>query len=271
MRGLGGVCGAGRLFVQAALVVLSVAFSAAADDDEPPPPLRIVVFGDSQAAGLARGLQRVLVEDSRYRVLDRTHSGAALVHPEREWLDPVARFTAREAADIAVVMLGANDRLDMRDERGVYLHFGDDDWRQAYAARIDKILTLLTAAKLKVVWCGNPIARSATYTEDMAYINDIYAAEAARFGAQFVSLWTALADEQGHYEAYGKDRAGVTRRLRADDGIHFTAVGYDLIADKIISLFPAAAANTDAKPVVDGNVNANTDAHNTDGHNAAAQ
>ena len=95
----------------------------------------------------------------------------------------------------------------------------------------------------------------------MAYINDIYAAEAARFGAQFVSLWTALADEQGHYEAYGKDRGGVTRRLRADDGIHFTAAGYELIAEKLVTLFsapapapaaipaavPAAAAAADAK------------------------
>ncbi len=271
MRGLGGVCGVGRLFAQAAIVVLSLVFAAAAAAEEPPPPLRIVVFGDSQAAGLARGLQRILVEDSRYRVLDRTHSGAALVHAEHEWLDPVVRFTAREQADIAVVMLGANDRLDLRDERGGYLHFGDDGWRQAYAARIDKILTLLAAAKLKVVWCGNPIARSATYTEDMAYINEIYAAEAARFGAQFVSLWTTLADEQGHYEAYGKDRAGVTRRLRADDGIHFTAIGYDLIAEKVVSLFSAAPATTDGNPGVKANVNANSDGHNSDTHNPNVQ
>ncbi len=94
-----------------------------------------------------------------------------------------------------------------------------------------------------MIWCGNPIARSATYTEDMGYINEIYAAEAARFGAQFVPLWSAIADDQGRYAAYGKDRDGTTQRLRADDGIHFTAAGYELIADKIVGLFSAAAAN----------------------------
>jgi hypothetical protein len=43
--------------------------------------------------------------------------------------------------------------------------------------------------------------------------------------------------------AYGKDRDGVTGRLRADDGIHFTAAGYELIAQKIIGTLGSAAAN----------------------------
>ena len=38
--------------------------------------------------------------------------------------------------------------------------------------------------------------------------------------------------------AYGKDRDGVTQRLRNDDGIHFTAAGYELIADKIVDALP---------------------------------
>ena len=244
MGGYGRLCGAGRLIAAGAIVLISLCCAAARADDAPQ-PTTIVVFGDSQAAGLARGLQRVLVEDPHYRVINRTHAGAALVHDQREWLLPVERFTANEKADIAVVMLGANDRLDLRGEHG-YLHFGDDDWQQAYAARVDQILTLLTAAKLRVIWCGNPIARSADYSDGMSYINDIFAEEAARYGAQFVSLWNVVADEQGRYEAYGKDRDGVTARMRADDGIHFTAAGYEVIAEKIIGLLSTSAAATNA-------------------------
>jgi hypothetical protein len=227
----------------AGLVVLLSLAVIPARADEPASPTTIVVFGDSQAQGLAGGLQRILIEDPNHRVLNRTHPGAALVHGESEWLAPIERFTSRERADIAVVMFGANDRLDLRDERHVYLHFRTDDWREAYAARTDKILTLLTGAGLKVIWCGNPIARSPTYSADMSYINDIYAEETARFGAQFVPLWTVIADDQGGYAAYGKDRDGTTQRLRADDGIHLTAAGYELIAEKIVGLFSAAAAN----------------------------
>jgi hypothetical protein len=241
---------AGRRIAAAAVVLMSFWCLAAwwlaapARADDTPERTTIVVFGDSQAAGLARGLQRVLVEDPHYRVINRTHAGAALVHDEREWLQPVERFTANEKADIAVVMLGANDRLDLRSEHGGYVHFGDDDWQQAYAARADKILALLTAGKMRVIWCGNPIARSADYSDDMSYINDIFAEETVRYGGQFVSLWTVVADEQGHYAAYGKDRGGVTTRMRADDGIHFTAAGYEMIAEKIVGLLSTSASAT---------------------------
>ncbi len=74
-------------------MVVLLAFAAiSAYADEPASPTTIVVFGDSQAQGLAGGLQRVLVEDPRYRVLNRTHPGAALVHGESEWLAPIERF-----------------------------------------------------------------------------------------------------------------------------------------------------------------------------------
>ena len=231
-------------FLALAFLVAGVACGwAGARADEPEGRSAIVVFGDSQAQGLAGGLQRVLLEDPHYRVLNRTHPGAALVHGENEWLRPVERFTANEKADIAVVMFGANDRLDLRGDDGEYLRFRTDEWRAAYAARADKILALLASAGLRVIWCGNPIARSEIYSNDMSYINDIYDAEVTRFGGQFVSLWTVVADDQGRYSAYGKDRDGTTERLRADDGIHFTAAGYELIAEKIAGLLTRAAAN----------------------------
>ena len=211
---------------------------APAQEQQGPPT--IVVFGDSQAAGLARGLQRVVAEDPRFRVLNRTHAGASLVHDEHEWLAPVAEFAEREKADIAVVMFGANDRLDMREGRAT-LRFRSEEWRAEYTARIDQILDRLAAAGLRVLWLGNPIARSERYSEDMSYINELYAEAIARHGFQFMPLWTVIADESGNYTAYGKDRAGVTQRLRGVDGIHFTAAGYELIAEKIVGQLAAPA------------------------------
>jgi hypothetical protein len=207
----------------------------------------IVVFGDSQAAGLARGLQRVLAEDPRFRVLNRTHAGASLVHDEGEWLAPVAQFAAREKADIAIVMFGANDRIDMREGRAT-LRFRSEEWRAEYAARIDRVLDRLAAARLRVLWLGNPIARSERYTEDMSYINELYADAAARHGFQFVPLWTVVADADGNYTAYGKDRTGVTQRLRGVDGIHFTAAGYELIAEKLVNRLATPPTKADTLP-----------------------
>jgi hypothetical protein len=225
----------------AALVLISMSVAAARADDDPSLK-RVVVFGDSQAQGVAGGLQRVLIDDPRYKVVNRTHPGAALVHSDSEWMAPIQGFVDKDKAQVAVVMFGANDRLDLRED-GKYIHFRTDDWREAYTKRVDRILTALTAAHLKIVWCGNPIARSAQYSADMVYINDIFSGEVAHFGGEFLPLWTVIADNQGQFTAYGPDRGGVTERLRNDDGIHFTAAGYELIAERVISVLPQLQAN----------------------------
>ena len=80
------------------------------------------------------------------------------VHGENEWLRPVQNFVDKEKAEIAVVMFGANDRIDMRDDKLGYLHFRTDIWRDTYAKRTDRILDAMVGAGLKIIWCGNPIA-----------------------------------------------------------------------------------------------------------------
>ena len=230
--------GRAAAFVALAWIVL-IESSGPAGAQQASERLTIVVFGDSQGRGVAEGLQRVLVDNPRLKVLNRTHPGAAFVHAEAEWITPIRKFLAQEKADLAVVMFGANDRLDMKaDESAAYLHFKSAAWREEYARRTDMVLKSLTDGGLKVIWCGNPIARSETYSSDMNYINQIFAERAELFGATFLPLREVAAGEGGKYAAYGKDLEGVTRRLRADDGIHFTAAGYELIADRIAGLIP---------------------------------
>jgi len=232
-----------RLVGVAAVFILGVGIAGAYADDDDASVRRVVVFGDSQAQGVAGGLQRVLLDDPRYKVLNHSHPGAALVHADSEWLAPIQSFLDKDKADVAVVMFGANDRLDMRDDDGKYVHFRTDEWRADYAKRVDRILTALVGAHLKIVWCGNPIARSPQYSADMSYINDIFAGEVAHFGGEYLPLWTVIADNQGQFTAYGPDRSGQTERLRNDDGIHFTAAGYELIAERVISVLPQLQAN----------------------------
>ncbi len=251
MRGLRRLIGLPWLcaVVPALLVLLNVMAVARADDaPAAAEALQVAVFGDSQAQGIAGGLQRVLLGDPRFRILNRTHPGASLIHAESEWLGPVDHFiAAHDKADVAVVMFGANDRLDMRDPKLGYLHFESDEWRDAYAAKVDRILTALTGAHLKIIWCGNPIAKSATYSSDMSYINGIFEEEVPKYGGTFFPLWSVIADDKGEFAAYGKDRNGTTERLRGDDGIHFTAAGYEVIADKLIPLLPQLQATAAAQ------------------------
>jgi hypothetical protein len=102
----------------------------------------------------------------RLCLINRTHPGVSLAHPEIEWLPPLQHFVETEKADIAIVMFGGNDRIDMRDAAGRYLRFGTDAWRDVYTERVERLFKILATAGLKVTWCGNPIARSAKYSTD---------------------------------------------------------------------------------------------------------
>jgi len=141
------LCGAGRPIVRAAVLVLFFVLScgSGAPRSRTAAPYRRV--RDSQAQGLAGGLARVLIEDPRYRVLNRTHPGAALVHGENEWLQPVQRFTG---ARRPISRSSCSRQRPARPARsGASVRFRTDEWRAAYAARANKILTLLTTAGLR--------------------------------------------------------------------------------------------------------------------------
>jgi uncharacterized protein len=141
----------------------------------------------------------------------------------------------------------------MREGRAT-LRFRSEAWRAEYTARIDRILDRLASAGLRVLWLGNPIARSERYSDDMSYINEVYAEAIARHGFQFVPLWTVVADEDGNYTAYGKDRTGVTQRLRGVDGIHFTSAGYELIAEQLVGQLAAPPAKAEVPAKADAPV-----------------
>ena len=61
---------------------------------------------------------------------------------------------------------------------------------------------------------------------DAEAMNDLFREKAFINGAKFVDTWNGFTDESGRYSAYGPDMAGQVKRLRADDGVHFTARGY---------------------------------------------
>ena len=81
-----------------------------------------------------------------------------------------------------------------------------------------------------MVWVGHPQVRDPVFNADMAMLNGIFAQNAPKAGAEFVPVWTVFAGADGAYDAYGKGTDGETTRLRADDGVHLTRGGYDVLA-----------------------------------------
>ena len=219
------------LLAAAACAVVGIPHSQAAETLS-----RVLVVGDSQAQGLAGGLQRILLRDREWRVIDRSHISTGLYSAVKfDWPAAAPGIADKERGAVAVVMFGANDRPNIRS-KGAIDPQRVDTWTAPYCAHIRAVATGLKRSCSGVVWVGHPIVRDPVYAEDMAFLNSLYEAEAIAVGARWFPSWPLFADKDGQYTAHGKALDGHTERLRADDGVHLTAAGYDVLANALMPL-----------------------------------
>ncbi|MEQ9143377.1 MAG: SGNH family hydrolase [Parvibaculaceae bacterium] len=202
--------------------------------------MNVVVLGDSLGDGLWAGLYRELKADGRFNLIKRSKVSTGFVRKDYfDWNAEVENVLAEEQVDIAVVLMGTNDRQVLVDDDGRRYSLRSPGWEAAYKARVDRFTKSLTDRGVLVYWVGLPVMRSPRFGRDMQYFNTIYAERAAANGIPFIPTWNDIADESGAYSAYGSDTNGRHRLLRADDGIHFTLSGYrvlaSLVADDLVN------------------------------------
>lgn len=187
---------------------------------------RIVVLGDSLADGLWEGLYRAFDEDATIDFIKRSKSGTGLARDDRyDWDAELDKILKEESYQVAVVMFGANDRQAIKHD-GKWLKVGTEEWRQVYGAQVEKFIKKLRAANVATYWVGLPVMRSPDQTSDAEQLNEVYREKAFINGAKYIDTFGGFVDESGRYSAYGPDMSGQSKRLRADDGVHFTMRGY---------------------------------------------
>ena len=191
---------------------------------------RILVFGDSQAQGLAGGLLRLYRADKLHRVIDKTKISTGLIpRANYDWPVQAANLARTEKVEVAIVMFGANDRPAIR-VHGQISQDLQDNFIQTYGDRVAGIAQAFKTANIPLIWVGHPMVRDAVFNEDMEMLDDIFADRVPNEGATYLSLWDVFKGEDGKFNAYGKGVDGQTTKLRADDGVHMTPAGYDVIA-----------------------------------------
>lgn len=217
--------------VLACCCLLTATPGPATADDAPPRKLTIAVMGDSIADGIWAGLYRMLARDKRYVVLReaKNSSGFTLT----DWLQPLDAVMQKQP-DAVVMLIGANDRqsLVVRDKPRSL--FRSKDWEEGYTARVRAFMDKLVEHNVPTVWVGLPIMRSDQANEESLYLNSIYSKQAEEAGVLYLPIWKLTADDDGKYAAYGNDLHGEKHLLRANDGVHFTDAGYEVVADAIL-------------------------------------
>ena len=187
---------------------------------------RVVVLGDSLGDGLWSGLYRAFEEDSNLEIVKRSKVSTGFTRTDYyDWNAALADILKTETYQVAVVMFGANDSQAIRNGKD-WLKPGTDGWREAYGQRVEAFIKKLRAANLAVYWVGLPVMRSPNQSESAEIMNEVFREKAFINGAKFIDTWNGFTDEAGRYSAYGPDMTGQVKRLRADDGVHFTMRGY---------------------------------------------
>lgn len=229
------------LFLFAGLIPLSALAAAESNGGasgsatENSGPYQIVVFGDSMADGVWTGVYRQLRGNDRFEVSRHTRVASGLSRPDfYDWPESLRDYIAGNQVDIAIISLGLNDTQPIFHD-GRWDHaFGTEEWDALYIERVADFMRIFDEAGIPAFWVGLPTVRSGAYAEKVAHINAIYDAQAEQHDVVYVSTRQVTAGEDGDYSAYLRDEDGRTRRVRADDGIHFTTPGYDMLASHLL-------------------------------------
>jgi lysophospholipase L1-like esterase len=196
---------------------------------EPFPPgdrYRVLVIGDSLADGLWSGLFRAFQEDANMEVINKSKPSSGFVRVDSyDWTKELDDILKDGNYQIVVVMFGANDNQAIKSGKE-YIKPGTDQWDELYGQRVEAFVKKLRGKGLAVYWTGLPIMRSPDDSDDAEALNDIYREKSFINGAKFIDTWSGFTDESGRYSAVGPDMSGQIRRLRDDDGVHFTSRGY---------------------------------------------
>ncbi len=192
---------------------------------------KVAVVGDSLAEGTRYGLRDTLNNDRRVRIAPGvSHLSRITFNTFEQKLRTLRRNLVTAKTDIAVVILGVQDRRSMIGNNGRKYWLGSQGWRSEYARRVDKMMKTLKKAGMAIYWVGLPNMRSRDADAAAQIINDVLRERAYLNGVKFVDIYSSFANEQGGYSAYGPDMAGNVKRLRWRDGMHFTGTGYAKVA-----------------------------------------
>jgi hypothetical protein len=191
---------------------------------------RLAVYGDSMAVDVAKALERYYAEDPNLVVIGQGVGSSGFVRPDFfDWNKTAAEQVAANSFDIAIVIVGINDRQTLK-EGDQSLKALTPEWGEAYKARVASFVSAVRGANRPLIWVGLPPMSKKDYSDAMGQISGIQRLAVFGGGAEFVDIYDRFIGEDGKYSSSGPDLNGNRVRMRKDDGIHFSAAGADKLA-----------------------------------------
>lgn len=187
---------------------------------------QVSIIGDTFADGIVFGLVESMGADTRLNIQRKLRPVYAIMGSDFE--SKVKAFEeaiATEPMNIAIVMMGEDDRVSFRNAEGRRVPVASPDWVAEYTKRLDRLMKAIKRTNAGVYWVGLPNLSRAEANDQALAMNEAIRERAYLNGFKYIDVAAGFADEDGAYSAYGPDLAGKIRVLREPDGIHFTEAG----------------------------------------------
>ena len=194
-----------------------------------------VTPGESVLANFP-GASQGVIESVVPQVDGRVATG--LARPEVfNWPAHLEAETARLDPNVVLLTIGSNDDQPLTNAPGgaTISPFGEAAWQEEYRRRIGGLMDQVASNGRTLILVGVPIVRDPGRSGEYQIINQIYREEAAKRKGRvrYVDIYKLFQDEGGGYANYLPNSSGELVKYRADDGIHFTRAGGDLIAEEV--------------------------------------
>ena len=191
----------------------------------------VLVIGDFLASGLAEGLESAYLAVPGVRVVARASGSSGIVRDDHyDWPAEIGPIIEAEKPAAVVVMLGANDRQEMRIGE-VREPKRSKPWMKEYERRATNLARAVTDRGVPLVWVGMPSFKNSTMASDMLAYNDVYRSVSESVGGSFVDIWDGFVDENGAFVTTGPDINGNPVKLRSgENGINLTRPGKRKVA-----------------------------------------
>lgn len=219
---------------KAACAALCIIFAAVTANAQPTGPKTLLVAGDSQGDCLNVGLNRLLRGKKTYTLVNRSKVSSGLARPDfYDWVAEAKAVADAVKPDVALVIMGGNDIQALRNGKK-WVTYGTPEWEKIYRSRIDAVTKPLKKSA-QVFWVGMPVIRNQKLNKGVQFLDTLYAEHAKRNGITFIPIRSITAAKDGAYRSHYKDSKGRTRKMRHDDGIHFTVAGCIHLSDYILT------------------------------------
>ncbi|EFL51426.1 conserved hypothetical protein [Solidesulfovibrio fructosivorans JJ]] len=201
-------------------------------------PHRMLVVGDSLAIGLSLSLRRSVAELDGVQLFEEGKVSSGLANPKYyDWGRALRVFLDKYDPDVVVVMMGANDAKYINvNEKPRPPGSTNKTWPEVFAMRLENLLGALQDKGIRNYWIGLPIMGDPAFAKQAQVMNEILKTECAKYStSRFLETWNLLTDAQGNYSTFLPNEKGVKIKVRANDKIHFTVAGGDILAQSFLA------------------------------------